>query len=53
MLPFAVSNAVKYNINVTATHNVIKWCMIGIKLTALVASGCSGCKLYCGGSVQG
>ena len=49
MLTSAVSNAVKCSINVTATHNVIQHCVIGIKLTALVASGFSGYKLFCDG----
>lgn len=53
MLMFAVCDIVKCSINVSAIHNVIKQCIIGINLTALVASGCSGYKLFCGGPVQG
>ena len=47
MLTSAVSNTVKCNITVTATHNVIQWCIIGIKLTPLVVSGFNGYKLFC------
>ena len=47
-----MSNVVKCNINVTATHNVIE-CIVGIQLTALVASGFSGYKLFCEGYIWG
>ena len=44
MLTSAVSTTVKCNINVTAIQ-----CIVGIKLTALVASGFIGYKLFCEG----
>jgi hypothetical protein len=47
----AVRDTVKCNVNMMATRNVIKQHIIDIKLTALVASGCSGYKLFCGGPI--